>query len=77
MSKSVFVTKFALANLASKNPAAKLLNSGVVFFFFNFFNCYLADPRSTLGHSQGDSLANPMLITAFLVNSTRRSPGAS
>ena len=34
-------------------------------FFFFFFNCYLADPRPTLGHSQGDSLTNPMLITAF------------
>ena len=32
---------------------------------FFFFNCYLADPRPTLGHSQGDSLTNPMLITAF------------
>ena len=35
------------------------------FFFFFFFNCYLADPRPTLGHSQGDSLTNPMLIAAF------------
>ena len=35
------------------------------FFFFFFFNCYLAVPRPTLGHSWGDSLANPMLITAF------------
>ena len=25
----------------------------------------LAASRSTLGHSQGDSLTNPMLITAF------------
>ena len=33
--------------------------------FFFFFNCYLADPRPTLGHSQGDSLTNPMLIAAF------------
>ena len=32
---------------------------------FFFFNCYLADPRPTLGHSQGDSLTNPMLIAAF------------
>ena len=32
---------------------------------FFFFNCYLAVPRPTLGHSQGDSLTNPMLITAF------------
>ena len=30
-----------------------------------FFNCYLAAPQPTLGHSQGDSLPNPMLITAF------------
>ena len=31
-----------------------------------FFNCYLAAPRPTLGHSQGDSLTNPMLITVFV-----------
>ena len=31
-----------------------------------FFNCYLAVPRPTLGHSQGDSLTNLMLITAFV-----------
>ena len=30
-----------------------------------FFKCYLAAPRPTLGHSQGDSFTNPMLITAF------------
>ena len=30
-----------------------------------FFNCYLAVPLPTLGHSWGDSLINPMLITAF------------
>ena len=30
-----------------------------------FFNCYLAAPLPTLGHSQGDSITNPMLITAF------------
>ena len=35
------------------------------FFFFFFFNCYLADPRPTSGHSRGDSLTNPMLIAAF------------
>ena len=33
---------------------------------FYFFNCYLAVPRPTLDHSQGDSLTNPMLITAFV-----------
>ena len=31
-----------------------------------FFNCYLAAPLPTLGHSQGDSLTNLMLITAFV-----------
>ena len=31
---------------------------------FFFFNCYLAVPQPTLGHSQGDSLTNLMLITA-------------
>ena len=38
------------------------------FFFvlFCFFNCYLALPRPTLGHSQRDSLTNPMLIMAFV-----------
>ena len=29
-----------------------------------FFNCYLAAPRPTLGHSQGGNLTNSMLITA-------------
>ena len=31
----------------------------------NFFNCYLAAPRPTLGYSQWDSLINSMLITVF------------
>ena len=35
-------------------------------FNFFFFKCYLAVPWPTLGHSQGDSLTNPMLITAFV-----------
>ena len=29
--------------------------------------CYLAVAQSTLSHCQGDSLTNPMLITAFLM----------
>ena len=43
--------------------------SGVLFIvavFCFFFNYYLAAPRPTLGHSQGDSLINPMLITVFV-----------
>ena len=43
----------------------------------DFFNCYLAVPRPTLGHSRGDSLTNPMLITALFAIWTRRSPGGS
>ena len=42
-----------------------------------FFICYLAAPRSTLAHCQGDSLTNWMSITAFLLlMSTQGSPGA-
>ena len=37
----------------------------VIFYFF--FNCYLAVPQPTLGHFRGDSLPNPMLITALLL----------
>ena len=33
---------------------------------FFFIYCYLAVPQPTLGHYQGDSLTNPMLITAFV-----------
>ena len=42
-----------------------------------FFSTYLAVPQPTLGHSWGDSLTNPMLITVLSTSSTRRSPGAS
>ena len=41
-----------------------VVGSGDVFFFL--FNCFLAVPRPTLGHSQGDSLTNPILITAYV-----------
>ena len=34
-------------------------------YMHTFFNCYLAFPQTTSGHSQGVSLTNPMLITAF------------
>ena len=39
---------------------------GVISLTRFFFNCYLAALRPTLGHSQGDSVTNPMLITAFV-----------
>ena len=38
-----------------------------LFGMFFFLNCYLATPRPTLGHYQGDSLTHPMLITAFCI----------
>ena len=41
-----------------------------------FLNYHLAVPWLTLDHSQGSSLTNPMLITAFLTISTRRSYAA-
>ena len=31
----------------------------------HFFNCYWAAPWLTLGHTQGDSLTNLMLIPEF------------
>ena len=36
------------------------------FLHFNFFKYYLAAPGPTLGHSRGNSLTNPTLITAFV-----------
>ena len=33
---------------------------------FFFFNCYLVAPQPPLGHSQGDSLTKPTLITVFV-----------
>ena len=43
---------------------------GMSWFFacFSFFFNYLAVPRPTLCHSQGDSLTNLMLITVFVHN---------
>ena len=40
----------------------------ISYIYIYIFNCYLAAPRPTLGHSRGDSLTNPMLITAFFVH---------
>ena len=37
-----------------------------VHFLLPFSNCYLAVSRPTLGYSQGESLTNPILITAFV-----------
>ena len=44
----------------------RLVTCHSVLFFNFFFYCYLAVPLPTLGHSQGNSLTNPMLITAFV-----------
>ena len=49
------------------NPMQKevLLSRKLQDHAFSFFNCYLAVPWPTLGHCRGDSLTNPILITAF------------
>ena len=38
-------------------------------FLMCFFIYYLAALRSALGHHQGDSFSNPMLITALRIDS--------
>ena len=38
------------------------------FVFFFFFCCYLTDPRPIVGHSQGHSLNNLILITVAFFN---------
>ena len=45
-------------------------------YIFLFFNCYFAAPQLTLGHSQGASLTNLMLINVFFSVSAWRSPRA-
>ena len=50
---------------ASHDPLVHCRNVTRWNLFF-FFNCYLPVLWPTLGHSQGDSLINPMLITVFV-----------
>ena len=57
-------TPFHPAFLFSKIHLLYIFCCFLLFFFF--FNCYLAVPRPTLGHSQGDSLPNLMLIIAYV-----------
>ena len=51
----------------AKSSKMHLLTENVFFFFFFFFlfNCLFDCPRSTLGHSQGEGLTNPILTTTF------------
>ena len=42
------------------------LRNFITIVYYYFFNCYLAVPWPILGHSQGDSLTNLTLITAFV-----------
>ena len=74
----VLKSMFHLEKKNSNNNSNKAKRKDLSFLSFNFFfNCYLAVPRPTLGHSRGDSLTNPMSITAFSTISIRRSPKAS
>ena len=53
-----------LSNKYTYNESNTFLQNVVeVTRFIFFFNCNLTAPRPTLGHSQRDSLTNPMLIT--------------
>ena len=57
----------------SQEALCKLLLS---YFLCFSFNCYLAVPQPTLGHSPGDSLNNSMFVTAFSTILTQRLPEA-
>ena len=58
-----------LASLAFelKNKLRWFLVTTFHLFSFIFCNCYLAAPRPTLAHYQGDSLTHSMLITVFYI----------
>ena len=53
------------SNTHSKNLFLNSLGVKVSQLNQHIFKCYLAVPRPSLGHSQGGSLTNPILITAF------------
>ena len=59
-----FLPSFSLIFLVQNGIFQKKTKQGVEGILF--FNCYLAVPRLTLGHSQEGSLNNPMLISKFL-----------
>ena len=62
-----FALKMPIVEACSEPfQAFKVKLFAIVVFFAFLFNCYLAAARPTLGHSQGDSFTNPMLITAFV-----------
>ena len=61
--QTVFLSVNCVASI--KSIAIACLNTFQSFLLL-FFNCYLAVPWPTLGHSQGHSLTNLMLITAFV-----------
>ena len=58
-----FLPSFLLIFLVQNGLFQKKAKQGVEGILF--FNFYLAAQWLTLGHSQEDSLTNPMLITAF------------
>ena len=65
----VFIGFYTLVNVESKSH----LTSTLQFFLEAFFNCYLAAPQPSLGHCQGSSLTDPMLILAQLAAVSERS----
>ena len=60
----------SLKTVASSVPTVLSLDNGDTItspYDTFFFNCYLADPWPTLGHSQGDSLTNPLILLTPLI----------
>ena len=53
-------------SISCHKPYESFTRTRCFLFEMPFFNCYFAVTRPTLGHSQGFSLTNPMLITAFV-----------
>ena len=76
-----FLHVWVSGNLWCKNNFQEVSFRNIFFqktwnIIYHFLNCYLVAPWPTLDHSQGSSLTNSLLITAFLTISTRSSQTA-
>ena len=78
------MTKFQyLERVAERGKTLRLELEGSQFkpqlaLSWAFYNCYLVVPQPTLGHSQSDSLTNPMFIKMFSTITTKphyKTPG--
>ena len=62
---SLEITKIISLTRETSAIIPKNVTEKGVDLFAKFFNCYLAAPLLTLGHPQGESLTNSMLISVF------------